>query len=221
MHTIFARRAAALSLTVVAVLCGAHAHAQPANADAIHDELRSVRDAMLDAWTRRDLDALLTHVDPNVVVTWQNGEVNRGHDEIRRFYAEVLGGEDSIVQNITSTLAMQEMSILHDADTAVAFGTIRDEITFNRAAAGAAFISADTEFALDSRWTAALARKEGRWLLTAYHVSANLFSNPVLTLAMGAARWIAGIVGLLVGIVSTIVVMRLLSKGAAKRSAAT
>lgn len=214
MLAVHARFAVLVSLTLAASLGGGPLSAQ---ADAIHEELRALRTAMLDAWMRRDLDALLVHVDPDVVVTWHNGEVSRGHEGIRKFYAEVLGGEDAIIASIDSTLEMQELSILHAPDAAVAFGTIRDEITFNQSAAGAAFIGAGTEIALDSHWTATLARKNGRWLLTAYHVSANIFSNPVLSLATSATRWIAGLVGLLAGIVLAIVVMRFVPRRVAGR----
>ena len=201
--------AVALALTLLVALGAERADAQATNEEAIHEELRALRDAMIDAWMRRDLDGVLVHVDPNVVVTWQNGEVSRGHEGIRGFYDEVLGAEDAVIASIESSLEMEELSILHGADMAVAYGTISDEITFNREAAGASFIGADTSLSLDSRWTASLARKNGRWQLTAYHVSVNMFSNPVMSLAMSATRWIAGGIGLVLGIVLALLGARL------------
>jgi len=41
--------------------------------DPAHNELRALRDDVLDAFNKKDLDRLLGHVHPNVVVTWQNG----------------------------------------------------------------------------------------------------------------------------------------------------
>ena len=198
----------ALALTGLCAAPVKSLHAQPANADSMHEELRALRDGMLDAWQRRDLDALLEYVDPDVVVIWQNGAVNRGHGGIREFYDRMLGGEDAIIANMDSTLEMEELSILHGDDSAVAYGTLHDEVTFGRTLASANFIGADTTISLDSRWTAALSRKAGRWQVTAFHVSANMFSNPVLSLATAATRWIALIFGIIVGLIIAFVVMR-------------
>jgi hypothetical protein len=199
------------ALALTTLLIGPIAAAQDGN-EAIHNELRALRDGMLDAWERRNIDDLLAYVDPDVVVTWQNGEVNRGHDAIRAFYDAVLGGEDSIIESMDSTLEMTEQSILHGVDSAVAYGTLRDRIAFASGVAGLPFIDAGTEIELESHWTAALALEDGRWLVTALHVSTNMFSNPVLSLAISATRWIAGVLGLLLGIALTIVGTRLFSR---------
>jgi ketosteroid isomerase-like protein len=169
--------------------------------EAVHNQLRAVRDAMMDAWKRRDIDGLLAHVDPNIVVTWQNGEVNRGPEAIRKFYDEMLSGKDSVLSNIVSTLKVDDLSILHGPDTAIAFGSIHDDITFKRPAAAAPFIGSGNTLSLDSRWTATLVRKAGEWKLASYHVSADLFSNPVTQLAIKAAGRIAGIIGFAIGAV--------------------
>ena len=190
---------------------GADVHATPAPASeavdvqAIHNELRAVRDAMLDAWKRRDIDALLSHVDPDVVVTWQNGSVNRGPEAIRKFYNEMLVGKGSVLSNIESTLAVDDLSVLHGTDTAIAFGTVHDDLSFKKSAT-ATFIGAGSNIGLDSRWTATLVRKAGEWKLASYHVSANLFSNPVLALGTKAAGRVAGLGGFAIGAVLALLV---------------
>jgi len=168
---------------------------------AVHADLRALRDAMMDAWGRRDIDGLLRYVDPDVVVTWQNGEVNRGPGAVRAFYQAVVGSPDAPIASINSKLEVSDLSILHGADTAVAFGTIHDEITFKGPVAAAAFIRAGTALALDSRWTATVVRKEGAWKVAAYHVSGNLFSNPLLALATRGAATIAAVLGLVIGLI--------------------
>ena len=177
----------------------AAATAASADTAAVHEELRRLRDEMLAAWQRRDIDGVLAHVDPDIVVTWQNGEVNRGPDAIRRFYQEMLEGEGSILSNLVSTLKVDDLSILHGPDTAIAFGSIHDDFTFKRPLASTAVIGAGNTLALTSRWTATLVRKAGAWKLASYHVSANVFSNPVQDLAVKAAGRIHAIVGFVVG----------------------
>ena len=168
---------------------------------AVHDELRRVRDEMLSAWQRRDIEGVLAHVDPQVVVTWQNGEVSRGPDGIRRFYKEMLEGEGSVLSNLVSTFKVDDLSILHGPDTAIAFGSIHDEFTFKRGLASTAAIGAGNTLALTSRWTATLVRDAGEWKLASYHVSANVFSNPVQDLAVKVSGRLGAIAGFLVGAV--------------------
>jgi ketosteroid isomerase-like protein len=209
-----ASRGAAL---VLLALCGgawgqpappppAAATAPSADTAAVHEELRRLRDEMLAAWQRRDIDGVLAHVDPAIVVTWQNGEVNRGPDAIRHFYKEMLEGDGSILSNLVSTLKVDDLSILHGPDTAIAFGSIHDEFTFKRALASTAAIGAGNTLALDSRWTATLVRKAGEWKLASYHVSANVFSNPVQALAVKASGRLGAIVGFLIGVVAAVLI---------------
>src|SRR5262249_36946894 len=126
-------------------------------------------------------------------------------DAIRKFYNEMLVGEGSVLSNIESTLTVDDLSVLHGVDTAVAFGSIHDDMSFKRSAT-ATFIGAGSKIGLDSRWPATLVRKWGEWKLASYHVSANIFSNPVLALGTKAAGRVAGVVGFLVGAVIALLI---------------
>jgi uncharacterized protein (TIGR02246 family) len=167
---------------------------------AVHDQLRAVRDAIMAAWQRRDIDGVISHVDPDIVVTWQNGEVNRGPQAIRAFYEKMLHGESSVLSNIESTLTVDTLSILHGENTAIAYGSIHDDLSFRHPLA-ATLAGAGKTLSLDSRWTATLVRKAGEWKLASYHVSANLFSNPVTEVAVTGAERISGLTGFAVGVV--------------------
>lgn len=194
-------------------LCAADEHSfTPAQAEVIHNELRALRDAMLAAWETRDIDALLAHVDDNVVVTWQNAEVNRGHDGLRKFYLEVIDGDSPILADINSELEVTDLSILHGEDTAVAFGTMRDEITLNEALARAPFLGAGAPIVMLSQWTATLVKREGQWKLASYHTSNDVFDNAVLGIALAGTRtaaYFAGGIGVIAGIVLMLLIPRL------------
>ena len=211
------RQSSLACLLALAVWSPAQVAAQSAVAStdeqAIHEDLRALRDGMLGAWQQRDVDALLSFVSEDVVVTWQNGTVNRGHEGVREFYDQMLGGDDAVIADMISTLDMQELAILHGADAAVAYGTLHDEVTFSRTLASASFIGADTQISLDSYWTAALSRINGQWQLTAFHVSVDMFSNPVLSMATSATRWIMGAFGMIFGLIVSFVVMRVVGAG--------
>lgn len=176
--------------------------AMPADVAETHQELRRVRDEMLDAWKRRDIDALLMHVDPNVVVTWQNGTVSRGPDAIRAFYKTMLLGDASVLANINSTLTVDDLSVLQGPDTAIAFGNIHDDMTFKRPL----FFAGPTTLSLNSRWTATLVRKAGEWKLASYQAGVNPFSNPVLAMATKAAGRICAAIGFILGVLLALLV---------------
>jgi ketosteroid isomerase-like protein len=178
----------------------------PSDNAAVHNELRQLRDEMLDAWKRRDIDALLSHVDPNIVVTWQNGDVSRGPDAIRKFYSEMLLGPDSILSNMDTKLTVDDLSVLHGPDTAIAFGSTHDDMTFRRSVGAGALLGAGKTLGLTSRWTATLVRKGGEWKVAAYHVSANVFSNPIQDLAVKAAGRVGAIGGFVVGAIVVLLV---------------
>ena len=176
--------------------------------DTIHVELRTLRDDLFAAWQKRDIDTLLTHVTPDAVVTWQNGDISRGHEGIRRFYQEMMGGKDSLISDVKSTLKLDELSVLYGQETAIAFGSIHDDISLNHAISRAPFLSDGKTLSLDSKWTATLVKMNNQWKLASYHVSTDTFSNPILAQAISVGKRIA-ILASIAGLVLGAIVMRL------------
>jgi uncharacterized protein (TIGR02246 family) len=170
--------------------------------DPVHNELRALRDRAIEAFNKNDVDALLKYVHPNVVCTWQNGEVSRKHQGIRDYYAKMMQGPQRLVQSVKATADVDELAILRGPNNALAFGNLAED-----------FVLADgTSFNLSNRWTADLVKEEGRWLISGFHVSANLFDNPMLGIAIRrTAMWTGGIAlaaGLLIGVVGAVLVSR-------------
>ncbi len=95
--------------------------------DAAHDELRALREDLFNAYEQRDLEGLLGRMHENTVVTWQNGDLNRGREGLRAFYEKMMIGDDRIVEGVESELTVDDLSILYGGDTAVAFGSLDDE----------------------------------------------------------------------------------------------
>jgi hypothetical protein len=90
--------------------------------EAVHNELRALRADVLDAFNRKDLDALLKHVHPNVVVTWQNAEVSRGHAGIRDYYNKMMLGPNRVVDKVAASAEVDELTILYGDRNGLAFG---------------------------------------------------------------------------------------------------
>jgi ketosteroid isomerase-like protein len=173
-----------LFLTGLFTLASAHAAEDPA-----HDELRALRTTIIDAIVKGDIDTVLKHVHPDVVVTWQNSEVCRGRAGLKGFF-EKTGRESFKGYKLPPT--PDELTILHGGDTGVSFG---------ETIAGYKLLGKDYE--IKSRWTATVVKVDGRWQLAAYHISMNVLDNPLLNTAksaLSAAAGIALLLGLALGV---------------------
>jgi uncharacterized protein (TIGR02246 family) len=169
--------------------------------DALHDELRKMRDDMLAAIKKNDFDAIVPHLHPNVVFTAMNGEVCRGPQAIRAYFDKMLKGPDAIVKSVSLDLTVDRLADFY-GDTALAFGSSNDHYT----------LSNGMDFQIQTRWTAALVRQNGQWLMTAFHASTNVFDNPVLSAANRVAmfKWggIGVVAGGLIGVLLAVVLAR-------------
>lgn len=171
------------------VLLSATAFGQVAPEDPAHNELRTLRTQVIDAIVQGDIDAVLTHVHPNVVVTWQNAEVCRGAAELKAFF-ERMGKKTFRGYKVPPT--PDDLTVLYGGDTGVSFGHVVGQYTL---------FGKELEFT--SRWTATLVKENGKWLLASYHVSFNALDNPLLNAAEKSLIWVAvgtGLLGLLIGV---------------------
>jgi hypothetical protein len=138
--------------------------------EAIHNELRVLRDGLKDAVLKGDIEKQLTYVSKNVVVTWQNGEVARGHDGLKAFLAK--GGGGKIFQGYKEAPTPTELTILYGDDTGISFGT-----------SVAKYSIAGQDFELKNHWSATVVKEDGNWVIANYHVSGNILDNPLLNAA--------------------------------------
>lgn len=158
--------------------------------DPAHAELRTLRTEIIDAIVKGDIDKVVQHVHPDVVVTWQNSQVCRGRQGLKDFFEKT--GRDSF-KGYKVPPTPDELTILHGGDTGVSFGeTVAEYRLLGK------------EYGIKSRWTATLVKVDGKWLLAAYHISMNVLDNPLLNAAKSAlytAAGIAMVAGLAVGVI--------------------
>lgn len=197
-----------LSLALVVLLCmtaGARAQTTRAavtDADAL-SAINSLRTELVDAFNKGDVDRLISHLDPDIVITWQNGEVSRGPDGVKAYYNKMMTGENKIVQKLSAEPTVDDRHIY--GDWAVSWGNLHDEYTLNDG----------KSFKFDSRFTATIARRGAEWKVTAFHASVNAFDNAILRMAASKVGMWAGIIGALVGLFVGVVVGRMRGKRAA------
>ena len=163
-------------------------------------EVGKLREQMVDAFNKGDMDRLLACCDPDVVSVWQNNEVCQGREALRAFYQRVFVGPDRLVEKVTSNPQVEGRRI--SGDRAVSWGQFHDS-----------YVRRDgTTFDLNSRFTATLAKHDGTWSVVAFHASSNVFDNPILTAGVKQVAIWAGIAagggGIVLGAVIGAVVAR-------------
>ena len=173
----------------------------PVATEALHNELRKMRDDMLAAIARSDFEAILPYLHPNVVFTPMNGEVSRGPQAIRAYFDKMLKGPDAIVKSIRLGVEVDRLADFY-GDTALAFGSSNDQYA----------LSNGMDFQIQTRWTASLVRENSRWLITAFHSSANAFDNPILEKARQVAMLQWGGIGTAAGALIGVLVGRAIGR---------
>lgn len=197
-------------ILLASLLLALVARSQPTPAAAPLDAtaaITTLRTGLVDSFVKGDIDRLLTYLDPDVVVTWQNGEVCQGPEAVRAYYQKMMTGEQRVVKSITANPEILGRHV--DTDWAVSWGNLHDDFT----------LVDGTRLPLNTLFTATIARRGNQWLVTGFHASVNVFDNPVLALAIRkTALWTglgAGLVGIVLGALLTRLLGRRPASGAA------
>jgi ketosteroid isomerase-like protein len=182
------------TLLVLVAMCSALAFAQttpsvaPMEADIA---ITKLREGLVDSFVKGDIDRLVTYLAPEVVVTWQNGEVSHGPAGVRAYYQRMMTGENRVVREIKA--APQVLGRHVSGDTAISWGNLHDSFVLNDG----------RELPFNTVFTLTTAKRGDRWLVTSYHASVSVFENPVLSLATRkVGLWVGGgavVIGLLLG----------------------
>jgi ketosteroid isomerase-like protein len=194
-HAIGLRRVSWLFiLSVILMLSAAPAMAQTATSEeeALHNELRALKTRLTDALNNDDIETALRETHPNVVFTAMNNDVAHGHDGVRKYFADMMVGENRIVDDMTVSFEPDQLSAIYGGDNAIAAGSSKAHFK----------LASGLEFDIDGRWTADLVRENGQWLISAIHYSVNMFDNPLLNNAKRMAWYVgigAAVIALIIG----------------------
>ena len=179
--------AALLALAIFTHLPITAQDARPEPAD-----IHALRDGLLDAINKADLDRQLTYLHPNIVITYQTAEVARGREGVKAFLLKMTAGPDRLVESVHIEAKADGTAILHGADTGIVSGS---SVETYKMAHG-------SDLTLNGRWTATLVKENGEWLVAALHCSTGLSDNPLIasTKKAGVTASIGSvIIGLIAG----------------------
>ncbi len=173
--------------------------------EALHNEIRAIRDEILAAIAKGDFDAIVPHLHPNVVFTPMNNRVCRGPKEVRDYFNRMLKGPDAVLKSVRFDMKVDRLTDLY-GDTGLAFGDSDAVYTLRNGMV----------LPVTTRWTCALVRHEGRFKIAAFQASPNAFDNSILLQKTRTASFkgggIGAVVGLLVGLILAIPLRRRMQK---------
>lgn len=148
------------------------AHGQSTlGADEAAAGITQLREGLVSNFQKGDIDGLLRYLDPDVVVTWQNGEVCHGPQEVRAFYRRMMSGEQRVVRDLQSNPEVLGRHVY--GDWGVSWGNLHDHFVLNDG----------SDLPFNSVFTATIAKRGDRWLVVAFHTSVSVFDNPVLSIS--------------------------------------
>jgi len=156
-----------------------------------------LREGLIDSFNKGDIDRLLTFLDTNVVVTWQSGEVCEGTAAVKAYYDKMMKGDHPVVSKVTSEPKVLGRHI--QGDWGVSWGELNEHF----------FLSDGRDLPLNSRFTATIVKREDGWKVSAFHASVNAFSNPITGLAVKKIALVAGIGGIITGVLVGLVIASL------------
>ena len=62
--------------------------------------ITKLREGLVASFKTGDIDGIITHLDKDVVVTWQNGEVCRGPEAVKAYHTRMMTGDKRIVREV-------------------------------------------------------------------------------------------------------------------------
>lgn len=157
---------------------------------SIDQELELLRNSLMKAY-EGNIEELMNYLHPEIIVTWQDATVSRGHSEIREYYKDKMQGPDSVVLKVSGNPVVEDRVVF--GDKIISFGKMNDTFILRG--------EEDQPLDFNSRFSSYVIRHEGTLKLAGMHMSVNAFNNPVTTYAIGAVKKIA-IIAALIALVS-------------------
>jgi ketosteroid isomerase-like protein len=159
----------------------------------VEQAITHLREGLLDSFNQGDIDRLLTYFDTNAVVTLQDGEVCEGTNAIKAYYERMMKGDHPVASKITAEPKVLGQHL--QGDWAISWGDLNDNFV----------LSDGRQLPLNSHFTATIAKRGDKWLVSSFHASVNAFENPITALAVKKISLIGGIGGIVVGVIVGVV----------------
>jgi len=151
--------------------------------------LRDLLNSMEQAFNKIDVEGVIGALDKEAVVSWQDGVRTVNHDQVRDHYKNTFQGPGAILKSLNIKATLGGPARFYGDDQAVAYGTTKE--SYELVGGG--------KVQIEGLLTTHVAKRGGKWIVTALHFSTNPFDNPVVRKA-GELAWWFGLVGVVAGL---------------------
>jgi ketosteroid isomerase-like protein len=190
----------ALMVGVVPARLSADNPSIPPATDQSTAGLDHLRAAIKDAYVKGDVDAMIRYLHPDVVIVFPDGSILKGPQAFREYYMRMMTAPNRRVVSYSANPQVESRT-LHN-DVGLSYGYMNDSYVLNDG----------RSFTLNSRFTVTVFKSPDGpsdtdgWMIRSFHSSADTFDNPILTMVAHGVFWRAGIGGVVIGIVLSLIV---------------
>lgn len=162
--------------------------------------LDHLRAAIKDAYVKGDVDAMMRYLHPDVVIVFPDGSILKGPQAFREYYMRMMTAPNRRVVSYSANPQVESRT-LHN-DVGLSYGYMNDSYVLNDG----------RSFTLNSRFTVTVFKSPDGpsdtdgWMIRSFHSSTDTFDNPILTMVAHGVFWRAGIGGVVIGIVLSLIV---------------
>jgi ketosteroid isomerase-like protein len=162
--------------------------------------LDHLRAAIKDAYVKGDVDAIMRYLHPDVVIVFPDGSILKGPQAFREYYMRMMTAPNRRVVSYSANPQVESRT-LHN-DVGLSYGYMNDSYVLNDG----------RSFTLNSRFTVTVFKSPDGpsdtdgWMIRSFHSSTDTFDNPILTMVAHGVFWRAGIGGVVIGIVLSLIV---------------
>jgi ketosteroid isomerase-like protein len=146
-----------------------------------------LKDRLVEAVNKKDENAILAELNPQIWFTAMNNETFHGIDAGKAYYEKMLSGASRIVEDMSIKVEPDDLAVLYN-NNATAISTGQSNTHFK--------LATGQEFDVPLRYSATLVNDGQKWTLANIQFTANMFQNPILSALQSFAYWLAGGAGL-------------------------
>jgi len=133
-------------------------------------EITTIVDDLLTNINDNDVDSTLALLNENFVLINIPGDVSVGKEEIRQYFDKMIVAKDAYLKSARFDMSLDAKPLISNDQHAFVRGRAVNYYQF----------SVGGSLDLPTFWTATRIKTNGEWKLSTFHISANVFQNPLL-----------------------------------------
>lgn len=168
-HTTYLRTILFIIICIIANL--SYSADMSPDVEAKHQALRVLKQNVVDALNRQDIDKLLTYFSEPFAFTTVTQEVLTSKDAVKDYYHRMLVSDDSPIKAFTVKPEADILTHFLNDNIGYCYGTSNDSYTLQKNG---------RTIEMKSRWSAVVVKENNQWKISVVHLGVDFTNNPIL-----------------------------------------